>query len=329
MHSLYLVSNEAELRDALASASSNPGPDTIVFTSDFGSVTLGPSSLEYTGDDPLYIYGRGATLYQPDNSIDVFNSSGGGLVNITSLSISGGYRGIHVCVPADAEGTTALYLTDVEVSGSFYHGVHIDDKTNGSDASVALVLEGCTIEDNGAIGTIGDPNSSSSDSDGIRVDEGGIGYAAVDIDNSFIVRNGADGIQIDESGEGDAYLYAYDSDFVNNGFFDPDDYDDGIDIDEAGDGSIGSYLFMVSISGNYDEGLDLNEEDAGDARVLLSESFVAINADKGIKITEEGVGDILTGLKGVLAAANGDDGVELEQFDGTCSSNLLKNRHDW
>ena len=323
----FFVSNQQELEDALATSSLNNQKNTIVLDATFGDQTLTDGPLVYSGDTTLSINGNGWTITQSDPQADVFVANGGGDVSIANLSIEGGYRGIGIDVPADETGTVTVTLTDVDVSGTFYHGVHVDDQTNGSAASVVLNLNNCVIDGNGAVGDNSDGldvGDSISDSDGVRVDEGGAGNATVNISSSVITNNGADGLEIDERGSGSVFLAVSESTFEGNGFWDSEDVDDGIDVDEADDGSIQVAIESTTISNNFDEGLDLDEAGSGDVSVEAQEVTLSGNGDEGLKVTEEDGGDVSAALEGLLVEDNGEEGVMLEEFgDGSVEAGIV------
>jgi hypothetical protein len=326
----FVVSNEQELREALQNASGSNEPNTIILSPGFGTVELSNTPLLYSGTQPLTIVGNGATLTQDDPASDIFVSNGGADLTIQDLNLAGGHRGIGVDVPAGETGTVTVTLTGVSVTGTFYHGVHVDDQTKGSDASVVLNLTDCFIDSNGVVGDNTDSvivnrvvvdnglddTDSPSDSDGVRVDEGGLGNATVNVVSSVVTNNGADGLEIDEKGGGSVFLTVSKSTFDDNGRWDISDFDDGIDVDEADGGNIVASISYTTISNNRDEGLDLDE--AGDGSVRLDLSYVEINdnTDEGLKVTEEDAGDIITGLNNLTTSGNGGRGIELEQLDG-------------
>ncbi len=312
----FIVSDEQELREALDTSSDSSESNTIILSPSFGTVELSDTPLMYSGDEPLTIIGNGATLTQDNPQVDIFVSDGGADLTIRDLTLEGGNRGIWVPVPEDESGIVQVTLTDVTVTDTFFHGVHIDDQANNSDASVELNLTDCYIDNNGRAGIFGEENSSSSDSDGIRVDEGGLGDATVKIRNSEVTNNGADGLEIDERGSGTVYLNVSNSTFDANGPWDPNDFDDGIDVDEADDGNIVAIISNTTINNNFDEGLDLDEAGAGSVKLNLYNVEINENNDEGLKITEEGLGDIVTGSNNVTTMGNGDDGIQLEQFGG-------------
>ena len=323
----FLVSNQQELEDALATSSLNNQKNTIVLDATFGDQTLTDGPLVYSGDTTLSIIGNGSTITQSDPQADVFVANGGGDVSIANLSIEGGYRGIGIDVPADETGTVTVTLTDVDVSGTFYHGVHVDDQTNGSAASVVLNLNNSVIDGNGAVGDNSDGlgvGDSISDSDGVRVDEGGAGNATVNISSSVITNNGADGLEIDERGSGSVFLAVSDSNFEGNGFWDSEDVDDGIDVDEADAGSIQVAIESTTISNNFDEGLDLDEAGSGDVSVEAQGVTLSGNGDEGLKVTEEDGGDVSAALEGLLVEDNGEEGIMLEEFgDGSVEAGIV------
>jgi hypothetical protein len=312
----FVVSTEAELREALSAASVNGKSNSIVLAPGFGTVELSDTPLIYSGSSPLRINGNGATLTQDSTATDILVSNAGADLSIRNLSFEGGFRAIWTPLPADAKGTTSVNLSSVKVSGTFFHGVHVDDQINNSEASVVLKLTNSVIDNNGRVGSFGSEGSSVSDSDGVRVDEGGLGNGTVIIRSSTITKNGADGVELDETGDGDANLVISNSVFEENGPWDTADLDDGVDVDETGLGDITTSISNSRINDNFDEGLDLDEADGGSVLLRLSNTEISGNGDEGLKVTEEQAGDIITGLRRLRAGGNGDDGIQLEQFGG-------------
>lgn len=168
------VSDEQELREALDATSDSAKSNTIILSPSFGAVELSDEPLVYSGDQPLTIIGNGATLTQDNSEVDIFVADGGADLTIKNLTLEGGNRGIWVPIPEGESGTVQVNLTNGTVTDTFFHGVHIDDQINDSDASVELNLTNSYIDNNGRVGIFGEAGSSSSDSDGIRVDEGGL-----------------------------------------------------------------------------------------------------------------------------------------------------------
>lgn len=354
----YLVSNFAQLENAFGQASGNDhSVNKIIFGNEV-DIALS-SGLEYTGVGKLILEGNGSTVFA-DEEFEEYDSDDGDLegkgvalitsrsaadVVIKNLTLDGiegtAQHGFELDVPGDSEGTINVLLKGVEATGFWDHGIHIDDQagetgqggttqggkddTSGanSDASLSVKVIDSLIEGNGVWGD----NGSESDNDGLRVDEGGRGFAKVVIKNSEFIDNGADGFELDETGRGRAEVVVRDSKFNNNGPFDLDDTDDGLDVDEAGRGDLIVKVFNTEINGNYDEGLDLDEADAGDLRLVMKNSEANDNGNfdlpgatdlggTGVKLSEEGNGDIITNFKDVVANGNDEYGFRLEQFDG-------------
>ncbi len=119
--------------------------------------------------------------------------------------------------------------------------------------------------------------------EGIRINEGGDGSLVARIRGTRVVGNGGDGIGLDERGLGNADFRLEDSKLVQNGSFDPSDYDDGIDVDESGAGDVLGQVVNAEASGNYEQGFDLNENDAGNMDVTMQGVVANDNAEEGIE----------------------------------------------
>lgn len=272
-------------------------------------------TLEYTGTAALSIVGSGQTLDATGIAIDddIIVVKNGADLTMSDLTLVGpgnykgyfaedkdeGGKGIFVDVPETRTGIVSVKLTDVTVSGTGYHGIHISDCPlgdscgsggggNGSPASIDVQLAGVTVDGFGF---------GSQDADGVRVDERADGDIYFTVTNSTFINVGADGVELDEGNNGDVVLNVGNSSFNNNGdycLFDTNlldthdcyddgdsDVDDGFDIDEAGPGSITGKIHNLIVSNNYDEGLDFDEEDAGgiDLEIVAASAFN--NEDEG------------------------------------------------
>ena len=291
-------------RDAVAEANSDSSVSAIVFDG-VGTVSI-DSSVEYTGGQSLSIDGDGATIEATtDGAYDLFVSSGGADLKLSSLSFQDGANGIFVPVPADTTGMLAVSLDDVTVQGSGLFGLHISDQENNSDAGVRLNISSSTFTGNG-VGEL--------DFDGIRVDEGGAGNIIVNVVNTTVDANGGDGLELDERGDGNVRLNVKDSSFNENGFFDEEDLDDGLDIDEAGEGGIWVKVVNSTFNGNFDEGFDLDEEDGGSVNVSFVNVAANNNIDEGIKIGEEDGGNVSVDFRNVEASGSiGEEGIVIEE----------------
>lgn len=353
---LFSVSNEAELRLAFEAASVFGIKNTIVFEEDI-VLTEG---LEYTGEGNLTLQGNGAALIAGEE-FQTYEGVGAGLDGfgvalITSrssatfrafdLELDGNegraQHGFELDVPADADGVIKTYFDDVEVTGFWDHGIHLDDQagaaggggtTQGgkddltganSDASLFVKI----IDSEFALNGIYADRGSVSDNDGVRIDEGGNGYADVIIRDSEFVANGADGFELDETGRGFAMVDVDSSVFNDNGPFDLNDTDDGLDVDEAGRGRLEVSVRNSEINGNFDEGLDLDEAGKGSIFVEVVNTVANNNGNAklnglatdpggtGIKLSEEDQGDIFAEFINSQANGNDDYGFRLEQFGG-------------
>ena len=336
------------LKAALAS-----GANKIVIQGKVSTIAV-TETLEYTGATALSIVGSGQTLDATGIDDDIIVVKNGADLTMSNLSLVGpgnykgyfdedkydGGKGIFVDVPETRTGVVSVKLTNVTVSGTGYHGVHISDCTlgdscgggsggggNGSPASIDVQLAGVTVDGVGF---------GSQDADGVRVDERADGDIYFTATNSTFINVGADGVELDEGNNGDVILNVGNSSFNNNGDYclfdtnlldtddcyddgDPD-VDDGFDVDEAGAGSITGKIHNLIVTNNYDEGLDFDEEDAGgfDLKIVAVSAFN--NEDEGIKASEEDEGSINISLSAIdLQGNNGskEDSEIEEQDEGT------------
>ncbi len=306
-------------RAAISAANADASIRSIRFDKGIGSITI-TAPLVYTGSQPLVIDGRGATV-DASGVGDAFTSSGGASLAFHDLTIrNAGQDGIFVPIPASATGEIAVELHGVTLEGHGEYGLHIDDQTHGSAASIRLTLIDSRILNTGFAPGI-------DDRDGIRVDEGGDGGIIARIERSTITGNAADGIEFDETGDGDVRVVVRHSTFDANGTQPqlPSDLEDGFDIDEAGAGSIVADFLHVSTSRNLDGGIDLDEEGAGDIVVWLNKVIAIDNLDDNIKASEDadaegtpdpadGLGGILFRLQNVTSTGSSDNGIQLEEF---------------
>ena len=352
----FRVRTASELQSALEEASNNSARvnrilirDDIELTN--GLIYSGSGRLKIDGDHSSLTAANGFESYSDDSDSSVagkgvalITSQSSAKVEIKDLVLDGNngssQHGFELDVPDGATGTVEVTFKGVEVSGFWDHGIHIDDQSGApgaggdsgggkddstganSDASLLVKVIDSQIIDNGGFEDI-----SVSDSDGLRIDEGGEGSAKVIIRRSEFLRNGADGFELDETGTGDAEVIVRDSSFNENGPFDLNDTDDGLDVDEAGDGSLIVDIRNSKINNNKDEGLDLDEAGEGDIRLTMRNSEANFNGNStvvgatdlggtGVKLSEEDGGDIITNFRRVEANGNDDYGFRLEQFGG-------------
>jgi len=305
-------------RSAVEAANGDASITSIRFESGVGTLVLA-STITYTGTQSLSIDGSGAVI-DASGVGDALVANGGASLSLLDLTIKdAGEDGVFVDVPVTASGEVAVELRRVTLSGHGEYGLHIDDQTSESPASLRLTVVESYILDTGFSPVI-------SDKDGIRVDEGGPGDIVSLIDRSTFTGNAADGIEYDERGPGDVHVVARNSVFDLNGTQpqDPDDLEDGFDIDEAGEGSVYAEFLHVSASGNDDGGIDLDEEGPGDIVMWLNQVVANDNIDDNIKASEDadaedtdeldGSGGIQFRFQNVESRRSGDNGIQLEEF---------------
>ncbi|NND96423.1 MAG: hypothetical protein HKN47_03730, partial [Pirellulaceae bacterium] len=291
-----LVTDNADLgpgtfRAAIEQANEDSAVDTIRFVRNLGVIETN-SPIEFSGAQSIDIRGRGTTV-QPsteadaeateETDFDLFLSSGGADLSIRDVTFQGSRSsGISVPVPVGASGTVNVQLNRVSLVDNDLYGLHIDDHTNASPASIRLSMTRTDVIGNGS-------KSGSPDFDGVRVDEGGQGDIVVNIRSATVQDNAADGVELDERGEGDVILRARHSTFNNNGTQPQltDDLEDGLDIDESGDGGIRVNLVNVQANGNEDEGIDFDEQGRGDLVANLFRVQANGNLDENIKFFED------------------------------------------
>ena len=337
-----VVYDEASLRAAL-----DGGATKIVVQPGTGNIAIN-QPLVYAGTAPLSINGGGLVIsgagllgepmlhvsHGADLSLsDIAFVGAGGY----SIENQGGGKGIYVEVPMDREGIVSVRLTDVSVSDTGNHGVHISDCSlgddcgagqggggDGSPASFHVQLTRVTIDGAGY---------GKQDADGLRVDDRGEGDIFLTATNSTFTRVGGDGIELDEGNEGSVFINVRNSDFIGNGAYCSDEFvedpigldpacdddgdpdvDDAFDIDEAGPGGISGTIANLTIVDNYDEGLDFDTEGEGDDSTVdldIMDVYASGNADEAIKVSEEGVASVRVNLRAI--DIEGD--VEVEEED--------------
>ena len=272
-------------RAAIEEANDDSAIRVIRFARDLGLIETS-STVEYTGSQRLSILGRDTVIQPAADAIDEFHllvSSGGADLLIRDLAIQGGsLNGLTVPVPADATGVVSVHLDRVTVADNGLYGVHIDDQSENSAASIRFSMSRTQITGNGF-------KPGEDDFDGVRIDEGGEGGVVASIRFSTVEGNAADGTEIDEKGNGSVILNASHSRFNDNGTQPqlPSDLEDGLDIDEAGEGSIVAHLVNVQANRNEDEGIDFDEEGKGDLVSTLIGVEASGNLDENIKFSED------------------------------------------
>ncbi|MEJ6393693.1 hypothetical protein V8J82_10525 [Gymnodinialimonas sp. 2305UL16-5] len=351
---------EGTLRAALASAADAAGPATIVVMLPDAQIEI-TETLSYASSDPLTLIGNGATI-TTDANITLLEALGTRSLEIRGMAFEGpgGFsieargdedgaagKGIFLDVAETAEGTVALMLDDVAVSGVANHGIHISDCTladecggggggagEGSAASIEVALVDVTIADVG---------NGRFDADGLRVDERGMGdilFTGMFLEVSNV---GADGIELDEGQDGDVIVDVIYSDFVDNGAYcdpnllraflpeiDEGAFDEGVtqadaipgpvtgssddacferEVDLYDDGSVAAYGFGIDV----DDGFDIDEAGPGALVGLFSGGTMRGNLDEGFDFDEEGAGDIDVTFMGYIGEQNADDAIKLSE----------------
>ena len=227
-------------------------------------------------------------------------------------------EGIAVLVPGTATGIVRVSLFNVEINNNAGHGVLVNDQDDsttppevnwqpiatGSAAAVEVSVVGSRFIHNGF---------SVSDSDGLRVNEGGDGDLDITIKYSIFNNNGADGVECDERGMGHVRVEMLATHLTWNGPLDPTDLDDGFDINEDNEGNIQGNIVFSAANDNYEEGFDFNENNAGDLRVNMELVEAKRNGEEGIDYEEDdddmlASGDLVTVMKGVVTIGNRDGG---------------------
>ena len=325
-------SGPGSLRAALERANRDARIRSIRFSRGLPPVRL-QSSLEYLGSQALEVQGRRGSI-DASGAVDGLVVSGGGSLHLRDLVIENAHRdGVVMTVPASASETVSLELSGVTVRGSGEFGVHMDDQSSGSAATLRLIVSDSRILENGFAEGI-------DDKDGIRVDEGGPGHIVSFISRSIFSGNAADGIEYDERDAGDVSVVVSQSHFDDNGTQpqNTDDLEDGFDIDEAGDGSIVAHFLHVTASRNFDGGIDLDEEGAGDIVSGLYRVEAIGNREDNIKFSEDadveetpevgdGSGGIRFRMRNVVATDSGDNGIQLEEFGvGDVYGSIVRSR---
>ena len=329
------------LRAALASNASH-----IIIDASVDTISIS-DTLVYSGTAALKLSGSDQIIDASSLHSDILQIVNGTDLNISNLTFTGpggynfdnqgGGKGIFVDVPVSKTGTINLMLTNVSVTGTGNHGIHVSDCTladdcggggggagDGSVASINVQFTNVTVDGAGF---------GKADADGVRIDERNEGDITFSATNSTFINVGADGVELDEGNNGNVFLNVRNSTFNDNGAYclgnidlkegdpcyddgDPD-VDDGFDIDEAGPGSIKGKIENLTVVNNLDEGLDFDEEDAGGFDLDLVAIYAIGNEDEGIKISEENDGSSIVSMRAIdLQNNNGSkEDIEIEEAD--------------
>lgn len=354
-------SGPGTLRDALAAASNSGEAQTIVVAT-AADIRIA-TTLNYWGTAPVEIIGAGQTIVA-DQDITLLTISQGANATIMNLSFAGpgGFdienrsalgaeagKGLFIDLRDDQTGTVEIDLSNVSVTGTAGHGIHVSDCTladacgggsggagEGSPASIRLTLTDVTVSDT-AYGRF--------DADGVRVDERGEGDIDFVATSSVFSGIGADGIELDEGQEGDVRATISDGRFLDNGAYcDPDllasfmpsepeaEFEAGATAEDAipgpvtgspddacferavdlyEDGSVEAYEFAIDV----DDGFDIDEAGPGGMVVTVTGSVMDGNLDEGFDFDEEGPGDITASYIGTTASGNADDAYKHSEED--------------
>jgi hypothetical protein len=324
-------------RQALLDANASSSITSIRFESGLGTINL-VEPVTYSGTQALVIRGGGARLVGSDlaGGESAFVAEGGGDLTIHDLTVvKAPGNGITIKVPGLASGVFTVRLHQVTIRENGLHGILINDQAEyfsdplseseaGSAASLLVEVSASRFEKNGF---------ALIDSDGLRINEGGVGTLEAHIRDTRFLDNGADGLELDERAAGHADFTLTRTLLIGNGSFSAEDFDDGIDVDEGSGGDLVGRFKDVVARGNFEQGVDLNENGAGNLRVRMADVRAVENNEEGIEFEEdddvEGGGNIHAELLRVTARANGraggDAGLKLrEKGAGNLVANLVQ-----
>lgn len=356
----YTVTSTADtgpgsLREGLEQASADPTISSIIFKPRLGQITL-ESPLLYEGPQRLQIDGRGATIgsdvdigqglensqeNRPTDPFDLLVSRGGASLTLQRLSFTGGARAIYVPVPEDASEAIQITLRQVTVRDAALAGLLIDDRLDslddgdglaeGNDNSQGSVSDGADSDASIAVtldrAHFNDIGSEELSSDGVRVEEGGIGDVSIRMIRSTISGATGHGARIEESGDGSVRVQAIRAVFAQNGDSANDDAGDGLHVAESGSGDLWAGFVDVAWTGNQDDGIEIAESDLGDARVQFAKSRATGNGGTGLSIHEYDAGRLwVSNVQGFIAD-NGEDGVLIDEAgDGQLTVSMKRPR---
>jgi hypothetical protein len=292
-------SGPGSLRAAVEAANSNRAVNAIWFAQRALSIEL-QSGLEYTGIQPLYVEGLGATVRSAvGGSFPILVSSGGASLYLRSLTLSGaGAQGLLVTLPANARGMPWLRLVAVSAAQNAGCGVEIDDRA-GSPAGIGLLIWGGTFNANGS---------------GLCVEEIGAGHLLATVHAALFNGNGEDGAELLESGAGSVVVTLSGVRANANGFVDPGQPGGGFEISELDAGEMRALVSGGSFDGNAGDGIALDESGDGSAVDYLVRVSAINNGESGVVASESDAGNILVNAVVVIATGNGDDGIALREL---------------
>lgn len=309
--------------------------ETVIIRQDVGDINIS-STLEYSSELPLRIFGKGQTI-STSNNITLLAITEGADVRINNLNFAGpgGFsilnrgdlgqdpagKGIFVDVRDDQTGTLNIRLFKVGVSGVANHGIHVSDCSladdcgsgsggggEGSDVSINLVCTQCTVDDVG---------NGKFDADGLRIDDRGAGSIDVILRRSSFTNVGADGVELDEGNEGDVNVTALRSDFSDNGgycdptvlgpFLPEPDEAEFAEEDEVAEGDIPG-----AVTGSPDDSCIEREVDLYESGFVEAYEF-GIDLDDGIDLDEAGDGHLTGVMRRSTINRNLDEGVDFDE----------------
>lgn len=331
-------------------------------------------TLKYAGRGQLTIRGRGQSI-RTDQNVTLLAVTEGADLTVSDLSFEGpgGFsivergdigqeagKGIFVDVRDDQTGTVELDLRGVSVSGVANYGIHVSDCSlvddcgggsggggAGSPASIAVTLNGVTVDDVG---------NGTFDGDGLRVDDRGDGDILLSATRSSFTNVGADGLELDEGDAGDVQATVRDSVFSDNGGYcdpdslkpflpDPDEAEFDIsdkatvddvpvpvsdspddncferEIDFFDSGYVEAYEFGIDL----DDGIDFDEAGPGSLIASMTGSTIARNLDEGVDFDEENAGDARVRFVNSEAFDNADDGFKISEEDAGAVDGAVRN----
>ncbi len=329
-------SGEGSLRAALELASSNPAALPIIVSSSVTDIQLS-TTLDYTGERPLVLFGSGQAVNMPFNQT-ILQSSTGASMRISGLDFigPGGFdinnrgdlngevagKGIFIDVADEQVAAVQLVLNDVTVQGVANHGIHVSDCNladdcggggggagEGSAASIVIALSGVTVADAG---------NGRFDADGLRVDERGIGNVTYRIFNSTFVDVGADGIELDEGQDGSVTGEVAATAFIDNGAYcDPallEAYLPVPDEAEFEEGEATDDDIPGPVTGSPDDRCFEREVSYYDSGAVESYEF-GIDVDDAFDIDEAGMGSIKSAVVAAEIVGNYDEGLDFDEED--------------
>ncbi|WP_415906374.1 hypothetical protein ACMXYX_00695 [Neptuniibacter sp. QD72_48] len=324
-------SGEGSMRAALIAVAEGKADSVIVTSKDDIMIN---STLTYTGQAPIAIYGNGQIIKTAKNT-DLLAISQGADLNISGLKFEGpgGFsiqnrgdltgeagKGIFVNLRDNQTGTLTVTLNNVEVSGVAYHGIHISDCDIAKDCGAGAGGEGggspASIAVNAYNLNIHNVGYGRVDGDGLRVDERNEGNILFTAHNSRFNKVGADGVELDEGQNGDVIVNVSNVDFSNNGGYCQKDLlqpllPSPVEA-EFKDGEMSADKVPAEIAGSADDKCFEREVDLYASGSVEAYEF-GIDFDDGFDIDEAGNGSIKTVLYSSTIHNNLDEGLDFDE----------------